>query len=180
MSTGGLVAAEIGESAKGDRADLENLYLRHFPDAKRLAYLMTGDRYMAEDLAQEAFARMVGRLVHLRQQEAFGAYLRQTVVNLCRMHFRRLRLERAYLRKQAETPPDHPAGGPDSDVLDELWTAIQRLPERQRMALVLRYYEDLREDQAAALLRCRPGTYRSLLARATATLRSQMRSPRDA
>src|SRR5437763_1650463 len=100
MGSEALMAAGTGESASHEGARLEDLYLRHAPDARRLAFLMTGDRSLAEDLTQEAFARMVGRLVHLRDREAFGAYLRQTVVNLCRMHFRRRQLERAYLGRR--------------------------------------------------------------------------------
>jgi RNA polymerase sigma factor (sigma-70 family) len=173
------VTTEAGRSVEPGRASLEELYVRHAPDARRLAYLMTGDRALAEDLTQEAFARMVGRLAHLRDREAFGAYLRQTVVNLCRMQFRRTRVERTYIqrlqRSTIEASPE-PGGG----VLEDLWTAIRRLPDRQRMAVVLCYYEDLSEEQAAEILRCRPGTYRSLLSRARSSLRSEMWSQRNA
>ncbi len=156
-----------------DRGRLAELYVRHAPDALRLAYLLTGDRALAEDLVQEAFARLVGRLVHLRRSDAFPAYLRQMVVNLSRMHFRRRRVERAFLDRHRERAPE--PGSPDIDLQQDLWSAVQRLPERQRAAIVLRYYEDLPEHQIADLLRCRPGTVRSLLSRGMQTLRVGMR-----
>src|SRR5207302_804336 len=77
------------EEQQGDTGRrLGELYRRHAPDAARLGYLLTGDRVLAEDLVQEAFVRMFGRFRDLRNPDAFGAYLRKTVVNLSRSHFR--------------------------------------------------------------------------------------------
>jgi RNA polymerase sigma factor (sigma-70 family) len=77
---------------------------------------------------------------------AFEAYLRQTVVNLCRMHFRRKRVERTYLRREEQGLPQQ-AAGPDVDFREDLWQALLRLPERQRVAIVLHYYEDHRSSR---------------------------------
>src|SRR4029453_4023446 len=85
------------------RGALGELYVRHAPEGIRLAYLLTGDRALAEDLVQEAFARFVGRLHYLRNPEAFGAYLRTTIVNLSRSHFRHAKVERAYAERLART-----------------------------------------------------------------------------
>jgi RNA polymerase sigma factor (sigma-70 family) len=68
---------------------LEDLYVRNAPGALRLAYFLTGNRELAEDLVQEAFVRVAGRFRHLRMPDAFDAYLRRTIVNLWRP--RRLR-----------------------------------------------------------------------------------------
>ena len=61
-----------------------------------MAYLLTGDLALSEDLVQEAFIRVAGRLGHLRDPDKFPAYLRRTVLNLTRMHFRRLRSASPY------------------------------------------------------------------------------------
>src|SRR2546425_13079151 len=106
------------EPAPGDR--LGALYVTHAPDALRLGYLLTGDRTLAEDLAQEAFVRMFGRFRDLRNPDAFGAYLRKTVVNLSRSHFRRVRVERAYVQREAGAPP---AGAADVGSREEMWQA---------------------------------------------------------
>jgi Tol biopolymer transport system component len=55
-----------------EQGSLGDLYLRHAPEGIRLAFLMTGDRALAEDLVQEAFARLIGRLRHLRDPSAFA------------------------------------------------------------------------------------------------------------
>jgi RNA polymerase sigma-70 factor (sigma-E family) len=150
---------------------LGDLYAAHAPDAVRLAYLLTGDRHLAEDLVHEAFVRLFGRFRDLRNPDAFGAYLRTTVVNLARSHFRRRRVERAYVKREGRQPPrmvEAPGGG------DELWEALQRLRPRQRAAIVLRYYEDLTEAQTAEVLRCAVGTVKSLVSRGIDQLRREM------
>jgi RNA polymerase sigma factor (sigma-70 family) len=66
---------------------------------------------------------------------------------------------------------------PTSSVEDRelLWRALGRLPERQRVAIVLRFYEDLPEAQVADILRCRPGTVKSRVSRGLEALRLEMR-----
>src|SRR5215471_6809984 len=71
------------------RSQLGELFLRQAPDGVRLAYLLTGDQAVAEDLVQEAFVRMVARLQFLREGEGSRAYLRRTIVNLSKNHYRR-------------------------------------------------------------------------------------------
>jgi RNA polymerase sigma-70 factor (sigma-E family) len=162
----------LGAKADSGPGRLEELYRRHNPDAVRLAYLLTGNTQLAQDLAQEAFVRLGGRLLHLRRPDAFGAYLRKTVVNLARTHFRRARTERAALQRtgqRAVTQTDH-----DPSDREAIRRALRTLPERQRVAVVLRFYEDLSYEQIADVLRCRPGTVGSLLSRAMQSLRAEV------
>ena len=63
---------------------LEGLYRAHAPEALRLAYLLTGERPLAEDLVQDAFVKVLGRFHDLRNRDAFWWYLRRTIVNLAR------------------------------------------------------------------------------------------------
>jgi RNA polymerase sigma factor (sigma-70 family) len=158
---------------------LAELYERNVPDAVRLAYLLTGDREVARDLAHEAFARAVGRLAHLRQADAFGPYLRRAVVNLSKNHFRSRSRERSAVERV--TQPE-PAPSAERAVVerDALRTALLALPERQRAAIALRFYLDLPEDQTAETLRCRPGTVRSLVSRGMQSLRASMEGSDDA
>lgn len=170
-----MISAEVTdaavEQAPGGR--LGELYLRHAPEAVRLAYVLTGDRSLAEDLVQDAFARLAGRFAHLRDPAAFDAYLRRTVVNLAYSYFRRRRVERAYLEREGSlVRPNAPAGDPETR--DEVWTALQRLPVRQRAAIALRFYEDLPDDRIADVLGCRPATVRSLIHRGLQTLRTEV------
>lgn len=174
-SMGGLVTRENAQVTEAEGGRLAELYVSHAAEAIRLAYVLTGDRQLAEDLVQDAFVKLAGRLAHLRDPGAFDSYLRRTVVNLTNSYFRRKRLERAYLRRTAAERPVS-AEAHDADSRDELWRGLQRLPARQRTAIVLRIYEDLPEQRVAEILRCRPGTVRSLVSRGLAELRIHVRS----
>jgi RNA polymerase sigma-70 factor (sigma-E family) len=160
---GGMADEGVG------RGSLAELYVAYAPDGIRLAYLLTGDRALAEDLVQDAFVRLVGRLRHLREPSAFWTYLRRTIVNLATSHFRHRRVERAYLDRVAAAPA---ADTNSNDELDEsMHRVLLGLPQRQRAAIVLRFYEDLSDVLTAAVLECSPGTVRSLVSRGMQTLR---------
>jgi|SRR5688572_12484026 RNA polymerase sigma-70 factor (sigma-E family) len=164
----------VGEMADEgiEHGSLSELYVAYAPDGIRLAFLLTGDRALAEDLVQDAFVRIVGRLRHLREPNAFWTYLRRTIVNLATSHFRHGRVERAYLDRLAAAPA---ALANDHDELDEtMHRVLLGLPQRQRAAIVLRFYEDLSDVQTAAVLGCSPGTVRSLVSRGIKTLREGM------
>ena len=94
-------------------------------------------------------------------------------MNLARMHFRRKKVERAYL-KRIRSEPHRPATMPDVTAFLRMKEALLELPIRQRAAVVLRYYEDLSEAQIEEVLRCRPGTVKSLLSRGVHALRESI------
>jgi RNA polymerase sigma-70 factor (sigma-E family) len=172
-----MVSAKVSRVAPAEVSRLDELYQRHAGAAVRLAYLLLQDRSVAEDIVQDAFVRVAGRLVHLRDPGAFDAYLRRTVVNLSHSYVRRKMLERAFLKLERAAVEREAARWPTSSVEDRevLWRALGRLSERQRAAIVLRFYEDLPERQVAEILRCRPGTVKSLVSRGLETLRHEMR-----
>ena len=152
------------------RPHLAELYRLHAMRATRLAYLLTGDVQLSEDLVQDAFVKLAGRFTDWREPDAFWPYLRATIVNLAKMHFRRRRVERAYLERERQTahPPEN-----NFDITDthEVREALMTLSNRERAALVLRFYEDLPEREIAEVLGCRPGTARSLISRGLESLR---------
>jgi RNA polymerase sigma-70 factor (sigma-E family) len=152
---------------------LEDLYVRHAPEALRFAYFLCGDPETARDLVHDAFVRVAGRFRHLRQPDAFDVYLRRTIANLHASRLRRLKLERSWIAREGGFPTAAATQG-DHEVRDEMWRAILGLPPRQRVAIVLRYYEDLSEQQAADVLRCSVPALSQLVARAMATLRARM------
>ena len=151
---------------------LSDLYRAHAPSATRLAYLLTGDRSAAEDLVQDAFVRVAGRLAHLRNPGAFEAYLRKTIVNLSRMQFRRRGVEHRYLQRHHEIPTSTAS---NLDEVETLRRSLQQLPHRQRVALILRFYVDLPDPETADILGCSPSTVRSLVARGLSALRQEMK-----
>ena len=149
-----------GEGPESARETIGDVFAADHDRLVRVAYLLTGGSALAEDLVQDAFVQLHRRWDTVRQP---SAYLRVAVVNACRDHHRRARRERAHFPElvtptiMAETPI----------VLDTLAT----LPYRQRVALVLRFYEDRPDTEIAEILRCQPATVRSLVHRGLATLR---------
>ncbi len=155
--------------------EVEDLYRRHVPDAVRLAFLITGDRAEAQDVAQDAFLAAAGRFRLMRDPSKFGAYLRRTVVRSVLMRRRSSDREVARVERSVRGAPDHVAGAhhglADRLVLE---AALGRLTARQRAAVVLRYWHDLPEREIARILGCAPGTVKSLLSRALETLREEV------
>jgi len=144
---------------------LAELHRRYYPELVRLAFALTGDWSLAEELGQEAFVRAWRSWGSIRSQQSAPAYLRATVINLARTSLRsRLREIRAWreaaTRRQAEA-----AVSPD------VLRALARLPPRKRACVVLRYYLDLSEADTAAALGISVGTVKSQTARALARLR---------
>jgi RNA polymerase sigma-70 factor (sigma-E family) len=169
---GVLLTPEVSGST--EERGLAELYIRHAPDGVRLAYLLTGDRTLAEDLVQDAFARVATRLVHVRNPAAFEAYLRRSIVNLSKNHFRRRAVERAFLNRARRDVGQEAPARSDLSERDALRRALLELPERQRVAVVLRFYLDLSDAQTAEVMRCPTGTVRSLASRGVQALRAAL------
>jgi RNA polymerase sigma-70 factor (sigma-E family) len=134
----------------------------------RFAYLLCGDRATAEDLVQDSFLALYRRFGDVLPIAAPVAYARRAIVNANTSRARK----RGFSALVLVEPPDVVVPEVDSGAQDAMWRALAALPERQRAVLVLRYYLDLSDDDIAAALDCRPGTVRSLAARAFAALRT--------
>ncbi len=139
----------------------------------RTAYLLTGNHSDAEDLLQAALAKTYLAWPRIRDRHAVDAYVRRTMVNTRTSWWRRDR------HLTSVTHDEHLAAMPatgrdlvaDADLHDALWSALRRLPRRQRAAVVLRYYEELSEAETAAALGVSVGTIKSTVARGLAKLR---------
>lgn len=167
------IDSPVGRASSSGR--LTSLYLQYATAAKRLAYLLTGDEALAEDLTHDAFIRLASRLVHLRSPEAFDAYLRRTIVNLARSNFRRQRIERRYLSSTAGADNVR-TFEEDLTAHDAMKRALMTLPYRQRAALVLRFYNGLSVNEIADVMGTPSGTVKSLLSRGMSKLRQQLGS----
>ena len=167
--------AEAGlEQPGAAEGGLDELYARHIGAGVRLAFLLTGHRQHAKELAQEAFVRCVGRFRHLRKPDAFEAYFRRAIVNLHTSGLRRRRLEREWLTREGAANVRRVSSQPDVGPREDLWRALGTLPARQRAALVLRYYEDLTERETADVLGCSVAAVKSLVARGGEALRERI------
>ncbi|WP_245598414.1 SigE family RNA polymerase sigma factor [Glycomyces arizonensis] len=131
------------------------------------AFLLTGDRGLAEDLVQDALARTWRAWKRLHRSQNAEAYTRRTMYHLHVSRWRRRRVAET----ATETPPE--PGGADPDVALRLavHAALLSLPAKQRAAVVLRYFEDMTESDAAATLGCPVSTLRTRTQRALRGLR---------
>jgi RNA polymerase sigma-70 factor (ECF subfamily) len=150
---------------------LADLYERHVGGLVGLARLLTADAAAAEDIAHDAFIRVASKMGTLRDPERFDTYLQRTVVNLCHSRGRRRALEMAWLRR-ARPVDDVPP--PATEIRDEVWRAVLALPDRQRAAIVLRFYEDQSEERVGRILNCSPKAVNALVDRAKQTLREAL------
>ncbi|TDC57750.1 SigE family RNA polymerase sigma factor [Micromonospora sp. KC207] len=152
-----------------DRARLAEFVANRTPALMRVAYLLTGDRHTAEDLFQSALAKTIPRWRELRHADPEG-YLRTVMYREQVSWWRRLRRHReTSLTGANERAGPDPSGG--ADVRLAMRAALRALPKAQRTVVVLRYYEDLTENQVAAALGWPVGTVRSRTNRAVARLR---------
>ena len=152
------------------RQRVSALYQTHALALKKLAFLMTGDQPTAEDIVQDAFLGLCRRWPSLHEPGNALGYLRASVLNGCRS------VHRVRFRRQGITldPPPDSLSAEDIAVLGEanreVLAAIRRLPARQREAVVLRYYLDMTEDQAAQAMGISRGTVKSATSRGLAAL----------
>ena len=135
----------------------------------RLAYLMLGDRPSAEDVVQDAFFGLYRNWARLADHDRALAYVRSSVLNGCRSALRR----RAVGRRLTTYQP--PAASAEATALGyeerrEVMQAVRRLPDRQREALVLRFYLDLPDAEIARIMGLRPSSVRSATHRALKAL----------
>lgn len=138
----------------------------------RVAYLLCGDQGHAEDLVQTALAKTVVAWPRLQRSEGVEHYVQRVLVNTFLSARRRRSWWERPLGRLVETrAPDEYAAVEQRDWLRR---ALDGLPARQRAAVVLRFYEDLSEQDAADVLGCSVGTVKSLSSRGLRNLRLRL------
>jgi RNA polymerase sigma-70 factor (sigma-E family) len=170
------VAGGRGRYRVRARRRLSELYETHSGWAVRLAYVITQDKELAQDVVQDAFVKVFGRFKDRLPSDEFSAYLRRTVVNLCNDHWRRKRVERRYLSIQRT---DETLNDPDLDTRNDIAASLRRLPVRQRTVLVLKHYEGLSEREIADVLQTSVGAIKGLTTRGVANLRQDIGGRHD-
>ncbi|OHB68942.1 MAG: hypothetical protein A2V70_09675 [Planctomycetes bacterium RBG_13_63_9] len=159
----------------GDLAAFGQLVARHQRSAWNAAYRFLGNAADADDVAQEAFLRVLDSADCYRPTAAFRTYLYRIVARLCFDFSRRQRLRRhGQLSDVAEKEPSPE----DAAIVDEraaaVAEAIDSLPPAQKMAVILRYYEDLGYREIAAALDTTVKGAERLLARVRAALENRL------
>ena len=163
-------------AAKGDMDAFEELVERHQQSALNIAHRFVGDPARAEDIAQEAFLKVLAGAERYRPAAAFRTYLYNVIWHLCVDYYRMQRP----LRLDAAAAGADPSPGPPQAVMARerarrVREAVDALPPRQRMALVLQHFEGMSYDEIAEALECSPSAVDALLVRAKRKLRDALR-----
>src|SRR5215469_2243222 len=159
----------------GGRPDFEDFYAAAAARIVRHALALTADLAEAEDIAQEAFARAWQRWPLVSRCDSPEAWVRRVASNLAVSRWRRLRVARsAAIQPDAER--HYPEISPDTVALV---AGLRKLPERQRLVLVLHYLGDCTVEQIAAELGCPAGSVKGWLSRGRAALAAAMRADDD-
>jgi RNA polymerase sigma-70 factor (ECF subfamily) len=140
------------------------------------AFEQLGRSALAEDVVQEAFLKIFVRASDYRPTARFRTYLYNVIWHLCVDAFRRKRP----LALDTLPPSEGRVDPPDEALLrrergDMVRRAVDELPPRQRMALVLKHFEDMSYDDIAEVMECSAGAVDSLLSRARTSLRESLR-----
>jgi RNA polymerase sigma-70 factor (sigma-E family) len=151
-----------------DRREREftDFYAASAPALRRTAYVVVRDWHVAEDLTQQAMAKLYVAWPRVREETRL-AYARRTVVNECLSHLRRHRPE-----APTATLPEHPTEAPEPG--HDLGGALAALPSRQRAIIALRFLDDISVAEVGRVLGISDGTVKSQTHRALETLRQRL------
>jgi RNA polymerase sigma-70 factor (ECF subfamily) len=162
----------------GELPAFEALFRQHAPRVLQTAYLILGDRQMAEDVMQDAFAQTFRVIGQLREPEAFRSWLYKMTIRRAWQQAARERTQQEAARRLGALPSD--AGPSPYDEVERrrlVADAVLQLPAQQRAAVVLFYFDDRPLGEIAAILDAPEGTVKSWLHRAKATLARLLGEP---
>jgi RNA polymerase sigma-70 factor, ECF subfamily len=155
----------------------EDFYLKEYPAVMGLAYALSGSRWAAEDLSQEAFLAAHRNWHRIAGYEQPGAWVRRVVANLSISAFRRRAAEAKALARvvlrQAPTVPELSADDAD------FWRAVRSLPRRQAQVVALYYLGDRGIAEVAEILEMAPGTVKKHLHDGRRTLARRLQLQED-
>lgn len=171
MTDAGLLEAAAG----GAQPAFAEIVTRHYQPVYRLAWRMAGDAAMAEDVTQEAFIRLWRNPLQVREAAAVRGWLMRVAANAAIDRARKPRLAALELAPETADPqarPDAPlARAEASRLVDE---ALAELPDRQRQAVALSYFEGLTNAEMADVMDVSVEAVESLLARARRFLKDRL------
>ncbi|MBD0837300.1 SigE family RNA polymerase sigma factor [Streptomyces sp. TRM68416] len=165
----------MGERTRARDEEFQHFVTGRWPRLMRTAFLLTGEQHAAEDLVQSTLEQVYVAWRKVGAADEPDAYVRRVMINAhARKHRRRLKeflapKDDSGLVREVADAGDRIAQADDRGVL---LTALAQLPPRQREAVVLRYWEDLTEAQAAEAMGCSVGTVKSNAAKGIAKLRA--------
>lgn len=167
---GGEVVA--GEAVSLGTDSFSEFYVRQWQPVVGLGYVLTGNRWVAEELAQEAFLAASGQWDRVSAMENPGGWVRRVVANRAVSWFRRRGAERRALARVGNLGVDRDLGVHAE--IAEVWAAVRKLPRRQAQVIALVYFDGMRLGEASELMGCSRETARTHLKRGRRTLAARL------
>lgn len=167
----------------GDQNAMSQLYRMHRPMVQALVWRFTGGNAETEDLIQDSFLRAFRNLASFRAERAsFRTWLYRITSNCCLDHVRRRKTRRTHMEEFYLVDREH---GSERSISPEsladfeqrrhiLRNAVTRLPAKQRMALVLKHFNNMPIREIALVMKCTEGTVKRHLYRAVRRLRREI------
>lgn len=176
-------AAKMMRVRAGDEQAFAELLQRYHPEVMNLAWRYFHDRQIAEDIAQETFLRVHAARGSYTPKAKFRTWLLRIASNLCISRLRRKRIQAHSLtggdereREVRDHGADDPSLSPEmSETRARVRAAVDRLPERQRMAIVLSRFHGLSYPELEQALDLSRNALKSLLHRARESLKNELR-----
>jgi RNA polymerase sigma-70 factor (ECF subfamily) len=165
----------MSRAAEGDMEAFERLVERNQQRALNIAHRFLGHTARAEDVVQEAFLKILDRADSYRPTAKFATYLYSVIWRLCIDTYRK----KTPSALESAPPQQSKAEGPDQAVMRQerrrtVRAAVEALPPRQRMAALLKYFEDMSYEEIAGVMDCTTSAVDSLLSRAREKLREDL------
>ncbi len=168
----------VSLACKGDLKAFEELVCIHMKWAYYLAYRLSNDHYLADEISQEAFVALYRNINRFRRQASLRTYLYRIIVNSWRQHlrgvYRKERLNYALSRRVRS----------ERDMFDEIKadetrgkinSAVAELPVRQRDVFILKHMQGLKISEVALMMGCPEGTVKANLFKAVNNLRNKLK-----
>jgi RNA polymerase sigma-70 factor (ECF subfamily) len=166
------------ESEQLTQGSFADFYRREWRDVVGLGFVLTGDRFVAEELAQEGFVAACRRWDQVGDMDKPGAWVRRVVVNQSVSWFRRRGVERRAMERMGN--PGGPADLSVDDRSAEVWAAVRLLPRRQGQTIALVYFDGMSIDEASGVIGCSRETARTHLKRGRKALAARLGVEEDA
>jgi RNA polymerase sigma-70 factor (ECF subfamily) len=157
----------------GDESTFKILMLKHKDKVRNLVFLTMGNRELVDDLSQEVFISVFNKLKFFRFESQFTTWLYRITVNKCKDHLRKIKIRSIFIPIK---DTDENIGGfskpsENIDVKEVVQAAIEKLPEKLKVPLVMREMDGLSYKEIADQLNCEVGTIKSRIFRARETLK---------
>ena len=160
-----ILLANIRAAKAGDSHAFENVMIATERRVATLAWRILGDAEEVKEALQETFLRVFRHLGRYDERYDFAGWLYRIAVNVCRDLDKRRRRRAFFVGQVEQTAPPHTAARVD------LARAIDKLPPKERLAIILRDVEELSTDEVAAILGNSPATVRVQVSKAREKLR---------